>query len=400
MSLWATPIDDLNFSHLDAFLNEHQVEGARLDYKADVPKELDKLICAFANTTGGIIVLGVDENKSTNEPVWPPADARLHVLLPEAVKLRDQIFGIAQTNIYPPVRVQVSKVIPNEHAPGKALVVIRVDMSKEAPHAVEKKQRVYVVEKADNVSDRFTFADIDRIEQLFNRRRAVVDRREAIVSETFRYLSALTGNARRSGEPLCFASFIPFYPWGQILDKEQCHELHRQITNYRRTRRYASFQSMPGGSIGLFRKHIAGTPIVEGMSVVQDCGHVLLGDAMMIGDMAKPFILFDDVIDILRQLKGFLPILFQTARERPGLCLLTLAFSGVNGFKMMPENYPVNGSKHPMIHHEFKVERTFDYDQFERDPLPILHDVLQEMLFCFDSDQDIKLGDNFSRWWA
>ena len=47
-------------------------EGPRLDYKAEIPKELQKVVAAFANTLGGIILLGIEANRATNRPVWPP----------------------------------------------------------------------------------------------------------------------------------------------------------------------------------------------------------------------------------------------------------------------------------------------------------------------------------------
>jgi hypothetical protein len=50
-----------------------QPEGARLDYKGIAfPKDLSKTIAAFANTLGGLIILGVDADKKTNTPIWPP----------------------------------------------------------------------------------------------------------------------------------------------------------------------------------------------------------------------------------------------------------------------------------------------------------------------------------------
>lgn len=44
-------------------------EGLKVDYKEDFPKDLPKLITAFANSHGGIVLIGVKADKETNEPI-------------------------------------------------------------------------------------------------------------------------------------------------------------------------------------------------------------------------------------------------------------------------------------------------------------------------------------------
>jgi predicted HTH transcriptional regulator len=72
MLLWTMPIEEIEFRHIDEFLNMKLLENNRLDYKAAMPSELNKAIAAFANTFGGLLIIGVDEDKNTNEPIWPP----------------------------------------------------------------------------------------------------------------------------------------------------------------------------------------------------------------------------------------------------------------------------------------------------------------------------------------
>lgn len=73
MSLWHKPASEITFADIDAFCQSMQPEGARLDYKGIAfPKDLAKTIAAFANTMGGLIILGVDADKITNQPLWPP----------------------------------------------------------------------------------------------------------------------------------------------------------------------------------------------------------------------------------------------------------------------------------------------------------------------------------------
>ena len=179
MSLWSKPVAQITFADVDEFCKTMQPEGARLDYKGiDFPKDLAKTIAAFANTLGGLILLGVDADKNSNTPLWPPT-----VGMPMAAGLSERVIQVAQDAIYPPVRVDVSNIIENDLLPTHAIVVIRVPESREAPHATEKNTRVYVYERTGNKNEPYELADIDRIEHLLNRRRRMVDPREAQLQE-------------------------------------------------------------------------------------------------------------------------------------------------------------------------------------------------------------------------
>ena len=129
MSLWTKPASEIMFGDIDQFCQTMQPEGARLDYKGvSFPKDLGKTIAAFANSLGGLIILGVEANKSDNKPIWPPKQG-----LPTEPGLSERVIQIAQDGIYPAVRAAVSNVIENQHLPGHVLLVIRVHESREAP---------------------------------------------------------------------------------------------------------------------------------------------------------------------------------------------------------------------------------------------------------------------------
>ena len=72
MSLWYKQINAITFGDVDQFCVSKIPEGLRLDYKREIPNDLAKIVAAFANTLGGLIVLGVDADKTTNTPMWPP----------------------------------------------------------------------------------------------------------------------------------------------------------------------------------------------------------------------------------------------------------------------------------------------------------------------------------------
>ena len=63
MSLWYKQLDTIAYADIDAFCTRNIPEGLRLDYKREMPTDLAKLVAAFANTLGGLIILGVEAEK-------------------------------------------------------------------------------------------------------------------------------------------------------------------------------------------------------------------------------------------------------------------------------------------------------------------------------------------------
>jgi Putative DNA-binding domain len=256
MSLWTKPANAITFADVDAFCQTGQPEGMRLDYKWEWPENLEKTIAAFANTLGGIVLLGVDADKTTNKPIWPavpPAPPRLG--LPSRPGLAERVIQIARDNIYPPVLPEVSPVLENAHVPGQAAVVIRVPESKDAPHAVEKRRKVYVYARRDNVSDPHELADIDHIAHLLNRRRVIEEDRERQVQNA---IQRARRHLAQSQLPMRWGSIIPFYPWRDLCTAEQTWALdktwhNRDLFNARAT--WEQPQRAPGGSFTLAILH-------------------------------------------------------------------------------------------------------------------------------------------------
>jgi hypothetical protein len=54
---------------LRAFLARNLPEGPNLDYKLEIAGSLARAVAAMANTDGGVIIIGVDENPTTKTPV-------------------------------------------------------------------------------------------------------------------------------------------------------------------------------------------------------------------------------------------------------------------------------------------------------------------------------------------
>lgn len=69
-SLFNIPIQELDIANIISFCDQKIPEGLRVEYKKDFPKNLKlvETICAFANTQGGILLVGVKADKKKNIP--------------------------------------------------------------------------------------------------------------------------------------------------------------------------------------------------------------------------------------------------------------------------------------------------------------------------------------------
>lgn len=236
MSLWYKPIREIAFEDVDAFCSQQIPEDIRLDYKVDIsekqakggthPAGIEKLVAAFANTQGGLILLGVDADKKTNRPIWPPLTG-----MPEGTDVGDRIISICQANLFPPLQPEVSDILPNRHRPGNVITVVRVPESRDAPHTINNGRRIY--ERVGSQNDGCDYAHIDRIEQLLRRRQVFEGQRERYTQE------AIDRSLRQMADPLPLAArwavAVPYYPWRDLCEPRRCREvedlLHRVLSD-------------------------------------------------------------------------------------------------------------------------------------------------------------------------
>ncbi len=174
MSIFVKPINEIEFEEVKAFCDEQIEENRRVEYKKafsskDEKKQIAKEISAFANTHGGIILVGVGEKD--RKPKLPIDGI-------DYVKgLNEKVTSIALKNIYPPVFPE-TKVCRFGDNLEKAVVVIRVQESDETPHTVERTTGIYVRVDSQSEPQRAPF---EEIEWLMNRREKAVENRERLL---------------------------------------------------------------------------------------------------------------------------------------------------------------------------------------------------------------------------
>ena len=132
MSLFGLEKSKINFKEIKNFCDQQISEGLRIDYKRDFQKNVDlaRTICAFANTAGSIILIGVEADKEKNIPVNIPG-----IQITEG--LEEKVVNICLSQILPRIMPEI-KLCPFETANGSqsAVLFIRINQSYNPPHYV------------------------------------------------------------------------------------------------------------------------------------------------------------------------------------------------------------------------------------------------------------------------
>ena len=216
MSIFVKPINEIEFEDVNAFCDEQIEENRRLEYKKafsskDEKKQIAKEISAFANTHGGIILVGVDEkDRKPKLPIDGIAYAK---------GLNEKVTSIALKNIYPPVFPE-TKVCRFGDNLEKAVVVIRVQESDETPHTVEETKGIYVRVDSQNEPHR---APYEEIEWLINRREKSVENRERLLRRAEERFD--NQPLRKNFKAFQCVSVIPVFPHAPLVALENLSDI-------------------------------------------------------------------------------------------------------------------------------------------------------------------------------
>jgi len=258
--LFTKEIEKITYPDLLDFCNQQYRENIHLDYKQDVDSGLAKTIAAMANTWGGLIVIGVEEEDS--KPKLPA------VGIPYKEHLREQINNIILGNITPPLfpEIQVCSSEDNK----KAFIVIRVLQSNLTPHGIKNNSKVYI--RTDTSNEPEELATIDRILWLIERRKKSLDLKEGFLKRANERFNTLCKKAGVSiGHTDTIFAITPLYPYEIIVDYKN---LKQEVPGKIGVRgwgysfplymmRYSDFQPTQNGTYGFFVNKNSGYILYE-----------------------------------------------------------------------------------------------------------------------------------------
>ncbi len=164
ISLFTLEKSKVDYKEVKSFCDQQISEGLRIEYKRDFPKNeaLSKSVCAFANTEGGIILIGVEADKKSNVPTDIPG-------ISIEKGLEEKVSNICLSHVLPRIMPEV-KLCHFNLADGRerAVLFVRISQSFTPPHYVWQTREILVRVNCENER-----ADLQTIEDLFERRKKI-----------------------------------------------------------------------------------------------------------------------------------------------------------------------------------------------------------------------------------
>jgi hypothetical protein len=250
VSIFRSPLKDLNRSDLQELLTAQAIENLRLEFKREAPKkdEMLKKLSSFANTLGGSVVVGAEAGNDGRITSLPGVDP-----LPS---YKQTIVQWCFEGVAPPLDVEVSEPIPIDG--GKVCYVIRVGESELGPHFINGRRGVYV--RTNEFSARFEAQLATELElrQLLQRRQTIRDRRAALLvrarSRFNTFVHQKYSELRRGKRDAIGARFdlciVPKFPANELCSHSRLHQL---LTSIHLPWRQVGFPRSTGG--GFISQH-------------------------------------------------------------------------------------------------------------------------------------------------
>jgi len=200
--LFSSPLHNLELRQIEQFCRNWP-EGVRVEYKRELdPRHIPKVVSSFANTVGGVWIIGVATDVE-NRAVFPIRG------ISRTAGIEERITQSCYHNLYPPLLPDI-KIIDIPGDEGHVVVVVQILESVEAPHAIENSTKVYI--RTNTTTEIIQMAEIDRIEYLLKRRQQPEQMREEMIED-------MRGRSR-IGPPSIRIVVSPRYPWRSILGED------------------------------------------------------------------------------------------------------------------------------------------------------------------------------------
>ena len=158
--MFTKPIDEITFEDVKSFC-QVSAESVRVEYKKEI-RHIPKIVSSFSNTYGGVFLIGVEADQTNNMPIFPIEG------IPKVSGIEERIQQSALTGIYPGVIPEIKVVdVPDSN---NVVIIVRVDESLQAPHAIEDVTRVYIRVGSITQPYEYKLANMDNIAYMLKRR--------------------------------------------------------------------------------------------------------------------------------------------------------------------------------------------------------------------------------------
>lgn len=226
-SLRNKPLRDWTILDLNQVIEEQWNEDVSFEIKEKLPLSKDakgwssssklhpserdglaKEIVAFANTRGGLLIVGIEESGEA-----PKRASKLAESLPKVAELADRLSQALSASIDPPLRgLEVQPIVSEEDA---GYLVIRVPQSNLAPHGYGMPAQAYV--RRQDRSEPMSMRDL---QATFWESRTRIERIDALRKEKQEELDALPRHQN------CFVYRLTAIPDSDFLLTSLVHKIH------------------------------------------------------------------------------------------------------------------------------------------------------------------------------
>ncbi len=243
----------ITLAHIRDFCGRFN-EGLRVEYKrnldANVREKLPKVVSSFANSHGGVLVVGVDTldgvPRAPFEGFEPPAREEFALT----------VENICLQNINPPVLPRTTMVLSD--VPKRVFLVVEVEESGEAPHAIENSKKVYV--RTGNAANPYDAAAVDLIIDLVKRRKEPLELRDRLTKSAEGRAGQVVGSQQAYSQ----VAICPRFPRSALCSSEEVYDFiqnTRYLSGDFINRNYLS--RVPDGVAGQIPERAGGSAAYE-----------------------------------------------------------------------------------------------------------------------------------------
>ena len=251
--IYTKPISEITWQDVTDFCAQRPPEGTFLDYKEAFPAQPEKTIAAMANTFGGVVLIGVEEDDE-NKPILPLKGVALQRGLSE------RVMGIVLSNVSPPLIPEVH--VAADASETNAVVIIRIPQSHQSPHAVSGGKAVYL--RTGDRNNPEELATVSEIGWLTGQRARSTALREdlyrraeghfsAFYNRVLAYLHSRRLEARFPTTGILTISIVPTFPKPAYKLPSQLAEVFQRIRvpdYYRTDRSFPSLDTLSATGTG------------------------------------------------------------------------------------------------------------------------------------------------------
>lgn len=179
MDILNEPIETFTFAKVVEFCKTNQREDVQLDYKVNLADSgLAKHFAAFSNTRGGVIIIGVEEDKKTGLP------KKFDGIETNSQNI-ETIYQWAN-NVEPLVKIIVH---PTDEVGGKRFILIRIYEGDNTPYYVQNDGRLWI--RTGNISkDLIDIASPDYAHLLHDKKNEAIENRRYFTERANNVLEA------------------------------------------------------------------------------------------------------------------------------------------------------------------------------------------------------------------